>query len=237
MISLNVTRYEQGDSLCAVASCASIANFYNPSIDYKKTCKIAYQSFSDYINYAGIDSGEMGMLLNKLGFQKVSIISSNVNYLDYSWNKLSKKCLIETLKKTAKNKRAMYPETLRLFARFLSNFNNNSLLIDNNIAEYIKISLNNKKPVIITFNWNLMFKKPKMGRLNKPDPLGGCEQHAVVVYGYDDKDVYISDSNAASYKKGFKDYKNGKYKVDWNVLMLSMSMEDIIIAENYCELV
>ena len=234
---LKVTRYEQTQNQCAVAACASVLNFYNSKMDYKKVCKIAYDIFTDSIDHDGLDSGEMGILFNKLGFQKVTIISSDVIHLDYSWNKLNKKKLIHILRKTSKNKKVTLPDTLKIFANFLSTKEDNSLSIDNDFSNHIKTSIKHKKPIVLSVNWNLMFKQPKYDIDGKITPLGECEKHAIVVYGYNDKDVYVADSNNAAYKKRFNGYKNGKYKVSWNVLMLAMSMEDIIIAENYNELV
>jgi len=235
MVKLKVNRFINDPNLCAVASSAIVANYYDNSIDYDRTKEIAVKKISKNVFDLGLDSAEIGMLLNRLGFNEVEIISSNLDFLDYSWAKLSKNKLIKKLN-TLENKTK--DETVQSYCKISSDFLKfsikNKLIIDYTFSDYIREYLDKKIPVIITFNWTKYFRFTKDGVNGTPDPfLGDSTEHAVVAYGYDDKDVYICDPHVKFYKYKLKKYRDGFYKMPWEILMGVMGNGDVIIPSNF----
>ena len=116
MRKLKVTRYKQKPAHCAITSCASIVNYYNKEIDYEQTQKITQKHIIKDLNQ-GLSSGEMGKLLNTLGFHKVDIISTYLLYLDYSRSKLKKPSLLKKMGEMAKKYEGEYSIAIILFKR------------------------------------------------------------------------------------------------------------------------
>jgi hypothetical protein len=234
MPKLNVTRYKQQPGYCAVASCASIANYYDKNADYETTKVVARKKITETLN-EGLDSGEIGMLLNHLGFNKVRIISTNLHFLDYSWSHLSKPNLIKKMKEMNKVYRGEYIDVSRSLCKWLSSdmFDNN-LIIDFDFGKYIRESLDEKKPLIFSFNWNMYFRFSKYNKQTTKKLSDGCfDEHAVVAHGYTKQGVYVCDSHYQYYKYKLKEYREGRYIIPWEKLMTIIGWGDLFIPEYY----
>lgn len=233
MRKLRVTRYKQQPGHCAVASCATIANFYNSEIDYEKTQKIAKKTVSPDID-EGLDSGEIGSLLNYLGFQKVTVVTTNLHLFDYNWNRFNKNKLLSNMDTMAKTYRGEYRGVLKTLRTWLrcDQFDNN-IVIDYDFGKYIRQSLDNKIPLVLSFNWTMYFKYPKYLEDVLDAFKGEIEEHAVVAHGYNKKGVHICDSHHECYKYKLKRYRDGLYTIPWEQLMTIMGWGDLYIPENY----
>jgi len=227
-VRINVNRFVQEPSHCAVASIASLANFYNKDIDYKKTKSIANRLFRRKKGqpFEGLETQKMGLLLNAVGFDKVIIVSSNLDFLDYEWSTKSKKDLVELFFNKTKDKKCDYKWYCRLMHKFLTKRRKNGLIIDYNFGDYIRQSIDNGEPLIATFNWTMFFRYKK-------DIDEDSEEHAVVVNGYNKKEAMIVDSHVGLYKYRLKKYSTGFYNVSWENLMTVMGPGDLILASDY----
>jgi len=227
-VKIKVKRYVQDPSYCAVASIASISNYYNKDIDYEKTKSIANRLFRRKKGkpFEGLETQKMGLLLNAVGFNKVTIISSNLDYLDYEWSTKNKKHLVETFLNKSKERKCDYKWYCRSMHKFLTNRKKNQLIIDYNFGEYIRKSIDDGMPLIATFNWTMFFRYKK-------DEDGEFEEHAVVVNGYNKKEAMIIDSHVGFYKNRLKKYSKGFYNIGWENLMTIIGPGDLILASDY----
>lgn len=228
---LRVKRFKQQPGECAVAASAAITNFYDKTTTYRSLRKIADPDGT------GMYSPQIGLLLNKIGFTKITIVSSDVNQLDFAWRDLTKEQLIDVLKKSVKkNKDKDYKEVNQLYMDFLLASPDNNVIIDHAFGRHVRTAIDNGKPVLASFNWNMFFKWTKWNDSGKEDPvLGDTEEHEVVVCGYDEKGVNIVDSHHEMYKGKLKKFKNGRYKMPWETLMTVMGYGDLIIPEGFSE--
>ena len=233
MPKVKINRFLQDPGFCAVATCATLANFYDSSINYnyvKELLKIdSIESFD------GLDSGEIGILLNKLGFKKVTIVTSDFKVVDYSWENYGRKRLVECLLRMRDRKTPDGYVDCKDFYKWLKDFNyDNNLIIDYNFSYYIKKFLDKKIPIALSFNWTMFFKYTKEKDYGALDSYrGSYSHHIVVAYGYDNRGVYICDSHHKLYKYKRKKYRNGFYKISWENLMTIMGQGDLFLAENY----
>lgn len=234
MKKLNVKHYLQEPSQCAIASSSTVANYYNKDINYLLAQKIALDNNIVKNLSGGFDDGEVGLMLNYLGFQRVIFLTSNMGCFDYSWSKLSKNKLLQKMKE-AKNKIDINDrDTLKSLYRWLrrKKFDNN-IIIDYNFGQSIRKFLQAGKPVLLAFNWNLFFKLPKENN-KKIDPMrGDCSYHSVVAYGYNKNNVYICDSHHENYKYRLKKYRKGFYSISWEHLMTIMGYGCVFFADKY----
>jgi len=241
MASLNLKRFTQNSSTCTIASCATIANYYNKAIDYDFVKKLAIKkNILDEEPFLGLYTAETSALLNLLGFKKVSIISSDLSYLDYSWKNLSKKNLLSEMKIV---KRKTDDEELKSILgctiSFLKNNSkgyNNNIVIDYRFGNYIRESIDLGIPVVASFDWTAYFEKSKENEDGVYDPTGNSIEHAVALGGYNRIGVRVIDSHYRFYKgKKLKRYQTGKYTMRWEELMTCMGKGDLIIPTNYSE--
>lgn len=233
MRKLPVTHFVQEPSHCAVASSACVANYYDKSNNYETVKAVTKENVVKDTS-CGLDTGEMALLLNFLGFRKVTVVSANLEYLDWGWAKQTKKGMIECLHEKRPHLCALYKSHVDCFCKFLQNEGfDNRLVVDYDFGSYIRDFIDAGKPVEITFNWTLFFKFSKYDGDN-PDPiLGKCEEHAAVVCGYDSKNVRICDSHHQYYKYRLKKYRQGFYNIKWEHLMMAMSHGELILPDNY----
>ena len=235
MKRIKITHYLQDPSCCSIAASASIANFYNCEIDYevaKKITKKVTKKVSE-----GLESAEICILLNKLGFHKTTLITSYLNLVDYKWVNLSKNKLIKALEISATIKKDRdEKKSTKVVLKWLKNKSyDNNLIISYDFGKYIREHLNKKKPLILTFNWTMFQKFSKDGAIES-DPYNGTEEeHAVVANGYDNKGVWIVDSHHQYYKYKRKKYRKGFYKISWENLMVCMGQGDVIIPDDFNE--
>ena len=175
------------------------------------------------------------MLLNLLGFQNVSLVTSDFSCIDYSWCDYGKRKMKEVLEqsiytKKEKEERAL---TKNLYKWYTLQGYNNSIKIDYNFGRYIRKQLNKRKPLILSFNWTMFFKFAKEGEVG-PDPINGeSEEHAVVANGYDKNGVWVVDSHHNYYTYNRKKYRRGFYKISWENLFTIMGEGDVIIPNDY----
>jgi hypothetical protein len=235
MRRIKVNRFLQDPCLCAVAASAMMANYYNPEIDYEYAKKLALKKFSKRISEEGLDSGQICLLLNYLGFNKVTLICSNIDLFDYSWENFSKKKMKKVLEKSISNKKDSDERLLikNIYKWYTTKSYNNIIKISYNFGKEIRESINKKQPVLVTFNWTMLMKFAKEGD-NGPDPINGeGEEHAVVVNGYDSKGAWVVDSHHQYYKYRLKKYRKGLYKIPWEQFFSCVGQGDIILAEDY----
>ena len=238
MKKLKINRFLQDPAHCAVASCSVVANYYNEAISYDVGKKIAYAKVSKRIPDEGLSSGNMGSLLNYLGFNKVTIISSNLNVFDWSWSRYGKNKLINCLDEAKKKRRGGdYKCDIKDFHKWLGQKKyDNNIVMSYDFGKYIRQFLDEGKPVVATFNWHMFFKFAKENLKGKVDPINGTyDEHAIVVYGYNKKGVFICDSHHQYYKYKWKRYRKGFYKMSWENLMSVMSFGDVFLPEQYEE--
>jgi len=236
MKRLKVTHFLQDPAHCAVAACSVAGNFYNKEINYENTKKLAYKKVYGKVKDEGLESAQMGMLLNQLGFYKVIIITSYLNLVDYEWQNFSREKIIKAFelsltKKKEKEEKAM----TRLNLKWLKDYDyDNQLIISYDFGKYIRQHLNKGKPVVLSFNWTMFQKFAKSVEDGSNDPYNGLEEeHAVVANGYDGKGVWIVDSHHQYYKYKRKKYRKGFYKISWENLMSCMGQGDVILPEEY----
>jgi len=217
--------YEQKDKECAICALATIAHAVDKNITYKSVRKIAKSNFDIS---KGLYTGYIGQIGSLIGFNKITIITSNIDVIDYSWKKHSNPILIKEMYKSQK-----YMDDTDIieisdsYIGFLKN-KNNKIVIDTEYKKHIIKNIDMYGPIMVIFNWTLYFKACKSFR-GKPDPYrGDAEYHAVVAYKYDDKGVYIADSNYG-YPQFIKKYQGPKYKMEWDRLIPAMDLGDIIV--------
>jgi len=231
---LKINRYQQEGPQCAIASAASIANYYDNNIDYDFVKKIVKKNMAKCLN-AGLDSGECAYLLNLLGFKNVTIISSDLDLYDYSFNKYGRKKQSILLANIAKYIEGGWKASALFLSNWIKNDNyKNKIIIDYNFGNYIRKTLQNKKPLFIIYNWEMFFKVPKINSQGNKDAVkGSYESHAVVAYGFNKYGVNVCDSNMGHYKYRLKKYSRGYYRISWENLMAVMARGDLIIPDNF----
>jgi len=231
-----MTRYKQDKSLCAVASSASTANYYNPEIDYLVAKRIARKHVTSKLS-DGMRAGQIGLLLNALGFNKVRLIACDVNIVDFAWNKFSNIKKIEAIQDLLNSGGYSHSQRfeLKCLKKFLSNPGyKNELIVDNHFGEHIRTALDERKPVMASYNWTMLCRTPKQNRRGNSDFINGtCDYHEVCLRGYSEDKVYIVDSHHEFYKRKLKCFSGGYYSVYWEELLLAMGIGDIIIPMEY----
>jgi hypothetical protein len=232
---IKVSHFLQEPSHCAVAACAVTANYYDKNVNYEYTKDMAHKKVSKKISDEGLDSGQICLLLNYLGFNKVTLVSSILSVWDYSWAKFGKRKMKESLEKCTKEKKDCIDRDLSksMLKWYSQKGYDNNVKIDYDFSKYIKKYLNRKKPIIVSFNWTMYMKFAKDGE-NMDDPINGEDQeHAVVLNGYDDNGIWIVDSHHQFYKYNRKKYRRGFYKMKWEHFLSCMGQGDVIFPENY----
>lgn len=227
----NMRRYLQGPGACAFASVASVGNYYNKQITYDFVTQVLVPDGE------GLFTADIALLLNKIGFTSVTIVTADLDQFDFSWSKLSRQKLIAELKRAGRyHSESWIRESMRQNRKFLETNPNNKILIDRRFGVFIRDSLDRGIPVLGSFNWNLFFNFPKWNERGEVDALrGDFESHEIVIYGYDEKGVDILDSHHELYKGKLKRYNRGRYRIDWETLMTVMGFGDLIIVDRYCK--
>lgn len=239
MRPLNISRYEQDPAHCAVAAAASIANYYNPDIDYDVAKTVAKTDVVNNLN-EGLYSAEIGLLLNHLGFKKVTIVTCELEYVDYGWAKMTKQNVINDISRIINSSdEEIDDEKLNVLSTHLDFLNQknmtNNLVIDHHFSKYIRKHLCMGKPILISFNWTMFFQYPRSSKASTANYSSHQypEYHAVVVRGYNSKNVHIVDSHIEYYKHNLKRFRKGYYSIPWEELMTIIGTGDVIIPEKY----
>ncbi|MHA1470753.1 MAG: hypothetical protein ACTSSP_09365 [Candidatus Asgardarchaeia archaeon] len=240
MRRLKMTHFLQEPAHCAVASIACVTNYYNPEIDYEYVRDLAYKKImsEEDLKEQGLDSGQMCLLLNLLGFYKVTLITSDLAVFDYSWANFGRKRLIKTLKDSCNKKEdEEEKETTKNVYKWLKKIDyDNNIKINFDFRKYIQQHLNRRKPVLLSYVWTMFQKFPKDGEDGNYDSINGdWVEHAVAANGYDDKGLWIVDSHHQFYKYKRKKYRKGFYKMSWDNLLTCLGQGDVILPEEYYE--
>lgn len=214
MQTISLNRYLQQSYQCAIAASASLANYYNENIDYSIAQSITKNHVNKDIDN-GLYSAEIGLLLNYLGFYKVSIITSDLNYLSYDWRDLSPSEMCKAMQSHTLESDE-YAHVINTSVKFLNNSRYNKIIIDYNFKDHIMHYIDSGVPVMLSFNWNMYFKRGGMA---------DWQEHAVCCNGYNSHGVNIVDSNNES--------SSGEYVMQWEHLLSCMHFGDIVVGEKY----
>ncbi len=241
-ILLSVNRFKQQGPECGIAAVASLANFYDSDIAYVDIRKlIRVKDKKD-----GVWTSQQARMLNQLGFSRVTIISADLDIMDFSWEKLSKRGKIRKLETVrayyGRRKRQALISSERKFyynkwncvhdlINWLKDKNyDNRLVIDNNFGKYIRRSLNNGRPLGASIDWTSTFKVEKTPAKGKhADITGETEDHAFVIRGYDNDGVFIVDSHVGHYRGKLRKYNKGYYKLSWERLFINIPAGDLLL--------
>jgi hypothetical protein len=225
---LRVKRFRQRPGDCAIAAAASAANYFNPDVEYRRVRR-ALESDGQ-----GLYTPDIGTLLNRLGFAKVTIITADLDHFDYTWRDREK--LLSELKHSKRyDKDSDTRAVSSAYVNFLTRGDaDNNLILDHHFGNYIRKSIDDGLPCLISFNFNMFHELGKWGDDGKKDSRrGSYEQHEVLISGYDQKGVNIVDSHHELYVGRLKKYRGGRYKMSWETLMTVMGMGDVILPSGY----
>lgn len=225
---LSVKRFDQESDECAIAAIASIANFYDP--------KITYKDIRDLLPYrerrGGLYTSQQGRLLNLLGFSKVNIITADLNMIDFSWSDMSRRKIINRLKRLLSYHRRIqedYAECVEDMLNWLSDKKyDNTLIIDNDFHKHVRRVLSGGRPMGVSLNMTSMLRQMKAAK-EEGDIKGDSEYHAVVLRGYDEKGVFVVDSNPKSDHYD-DEFNRGYYKLTWEKFLINLPGGDLIWA-------
>lgn len=228
-VVLKVHRFRQhSNGTCAVAACSALANFYDNITKYKEVCKLVD---IETINKEGMTTPEEGLLLNQLGLKKITIITADSYYFDFSWTNRSNKWKIERLKKVRarhrKESNHELADTANLYIKFLQNMEcENNVVIDWDFSKWIKTVIRKGHPLIASINYTSYYKIKKEHNEDPDDIKGDPVEHALVIRGFDDHYIYVVDSLG----KVTQIY-NGYYKIKWEHFLSNFGTGDLLFAE------
>lgn len=229
-VVLKVKRFSQQGNECAVAACSSFANFFDSQVQYK----VIRKNISDVaptVTKDGMTTPEQGLLLNKLGFSNIKIVTAYTDLFDFTWEKKTKEQKIERLKKV----RSFYRRKSNLgladladeYLKFLSNKDcDNSVIIDYDFSKWIKSIICKGKPVIASINYTAFNRLSKTYNEEYDDIKGDPVEHALTIRGFDKENVYVVDSTGKKTQK-----YNGYYKIKWEHFLVNIGTGDLIFAE------
>jgi len=239
-VLLSVKRCKQHPSECAIAATACIAHYYDPSVEYEGVREM----IPPRSRKGGMTTWQQCSLFNKLGFNKVTVVTFDLELVDFTWSKLTKKGLIRKLKKMrahyGRSREPNYKDYTDKAIKWLEDENNdNNLIIDHDLPRYIKREINAGRPLGASFNWTSAFrfvktryaKAPKNSKRINGEFDGQAVSHSVIIRGYDDKGIFVVDSHHQYYKGKLKKYKNGYYKLSWEKFLVNVPMGDLILAD------
>jgi len=228
-VLLKVKRYQQRGSECTVASCSSLANYYDPRLKYSDIRKIV----DPEVAKVGMHTPDQALLLNTLGFGSVTVVTANTEIFDFSWQKHRLPWKINRLKKLknyySRSRQHSYSdvEEVEQYINFLETEGcNNGLMIDYNFPKYIKSSLRKGHPVIASINYTSYFKMPREHNDDWDDIKGVAEEHSFVIRGFDEEFIYIADSQGRKTEK-----YNGHYKIKWEHFLVNVGNGDLLLVE------
>lgn len=225
-VLLPVRRWRQFPGECVVASVASVANYYDSDIQYGDVRKLVPRR----IRQNGLDTIQQATLLNDLGFTKVSVVTADLSFFDFSWRSYSKPRLINKLLELRNYKRRARNLSEADFVSGLIEWLHmpdcdNRLIIDHNFPKYIRRSLQYGRPVCASVMLTRLLKSKKSPtRINSsPDITGLPDEHAVVLRGFDAAGVYVVDSLNRN--------NSGYYKMKWESFLVNSPAGDLILVQ------
>lgn len=227
-VLLSVKRFCQSPSECALAAASSLANYLDPAVDYEYVRAMIPKRERN----GGLYTSAQARLLNRLGFD-VTIVTADLNLIDFTWADFSKNGIIRRMKKL----RAYYRKTQDPNIDYVDDMiklledkdYNNQLIIDYEFKKHIQRHLKKGYPVGASINWTSFFKFSKEFKKHKDDIKGEDCHHAIVIRGYDEKGVFIVDSHTEAYKGKWAKYKSGRYKVAWDKFLVNIPGGDLVL--------
>lgn len=229
-ILLPVKRFKQQPSECAVAAASSLAHFFDPEVDYEQVRSL----LPARVRRKGLHTSQQARLLNSLGFTSVTIVTADLNLVDFSWAGLSKRQIVVRMKKL----RAYYGRMrdrdswvcVDDMIKWLEDERyDNNIIIDYAFKKYITRQLDRGVPVGAAVDWTTLFKFSKWAHRQRDDIRGEREVHAVVLRGYDDNGVFVVDSHYKYYRGKRAKYKKGYYKLPWDKFLVNIPSGDLIL--------
>lgn len=237
MRPLKVNRFKQDPKQCSIAASTSVANYYNKNVSYELVRDVVQKEVLRDIS-EGLYSGHIGSLLNHLGFKKVKIVTCDLDLVDFTWNKFShrkKVAAMNAMLRTHLDEDIRY--NLSALRNFVANKNfKNTVVVDHHFGEQIRTALDAKSPILVSYNWTMLWGFPKTDEYNVADYIrGGQDYHSVCLRGYNDKGVFVVDSHWEFYKRKLKKYRNGFYTIPWEELLTVIGTGDLVIPTEYDE--
>lgn len=233
-VLLWVNRFRQKPNECAIAASTSIAHYYDASVEYKEVRQMIPYRKRKY----GLSTWQQCTLLNKLGFDRISVVTFDLEFVDFSWSKLSKNGLLRKLHRLseyygqdkAKDEKQYVDESIKWLE---DEKNDNNIIIDHDLPKYIRKEINQRRPVGACFNWTstFRFRKSPTTKGYNGEYGGETEDHAIVIRGYDDSGIFVVDSHHKHYTGKRKKYRNGYYKLSWETFLVNVPMGDLILAD------
>ena len=230
-VLLPVKRFKQKPAECGLCTIASLANFFDSSIDYNTIRKTVSNTDLNKISRSGMYTSQEARLLNKLGFKKVKIVTADLNLIDFSWAEFDKSELIQRMKVLLSHYKKKKDHHNHLYVKDMIKWlederYDNSLVISNDWKKHIERQLNHNVPVGAAINWTSFFKFKKGHHSVNGDITGSSIDHAFVIRGFDDKGVFVVDSHTKSYTGK---YRKGFYKIAWDKFLVNVPCGDLIL--------
>lgn len=169
---------------------------------------------------------------------RVTIYTMSTDFFDPTWYKLSKKSLIEKLRKRLKfvmkyDKRDInegyiwwwYESSLKAIIEFLKA--GGKIRFKPITKELIISYLSRDIPAICPINGSIFYGKRRVYRKKYDDIRGEYFGHVVVITGYDDHNFIVTDTEKISNKT------NGIIKIDKDILINSIFLQsgNVIVVE------
>lgn len=229
-ILLSVKRFKQFPSECAIAAASSLANFFDPGIVYKDVRELVPKR----LRSEGLETAQEARLLNRLGFEAITIVTADLNLVDFGWAKYTKKSIIRRMKMLRAHYRRTKEKYLVVYVDDMIDWlederYDNNIVIDYEFKRHIKKQLARGVPVGAAVNWTSLFKFSKGDRRQNGDINGEPEDHAIVLRGCDDKGVFVVDSHYQYYTGKRAKYKSGYYKLPWDKFLVNIPGGDLIL--------
>jgi len=183
----------------------------------------------------GLYTSQQGRLLNQLGFENVTIVTADLNLVDFAWANYTKKSLVRRMKKLRAHYRRIKDEDSWDYVNDMVDWledkeYENNIIIDYEFKKYIKRQLDRGVPVGAAVNWTSLFKFSKGDRRQKNgDITGEAEDHAIILRGYDEKGVFVVDSHHEYYRGKRAKYRRGYYKLSWEKFLVNVPAGDLIL--------
>lgn len=210
-IFYKIDRYVQTADNCGPYALAQLISFFGKKVDPKQIEKQTKE-----IKEIGTWEANLGITSLNLGF-KARITPMNNYSFDPSWEKESKKNLIEELKaRREKISNSLLKKNLAFFIEFLLS---GGKIEFKPISKGLLVDKLKHNPIIVGLSSNYLYKR----KLNANKRLAYRFCHFVTVNGYDLKNdkFFVTDSNK------FNPFsQNGRYKIGTDTLVAAIYLAE-----------
>lgn len=229
-VLLSVKRFKQRTGECSIAAASSLANFFDSDITYKEVRELVPKK----LQRDGLETSQEARLLNQLGFEVVTIVTADLNLIDFGWANYTKKSIIRRMKMLRAHYRRTQEKILVDYVDDMIDWladdrYDNNIIIDYEFKKHIKKQLARGVPVGAAINWTSLFKFSKGDRRQNGDIKGEPVDHAIVLRGCDDKGVFVVDSHHTCYTGKRAKYRSGYYKLPWDIFLVNIPSGDLIL--------